>query len=239
LRTQRISILTGTVASILFIILITMPVALTYAGTPSEPHNADAMWVEPATVNYNTSNIGQKFNVTVSLNMTETIFSWQAVMYYNRTELECVAAGFTEVTTSNYCEGHTTVASGPIIDGHLYGNGSVLAAETCVDGGTIPGPHSGTLIWVEFQILSFTMPASGNATSTFDISKEYAPGGAGNTYVLGPPPSYTGINFTPYDGTYSFVPEFPLALIMPILMIATLAAVILSKKLPVKKPEMT
>jgi hypothetical protein len=156
-------------------------------------------------VTFNGANgtLGTTFNVTVSLNMTETIFSWQIVMHYNRTELKATRAGYTAGATSEYCAGHTTIAPPPVIDTGAYKNGSVLASESLEDSDTIPGPHSGTLIWVEFQIM--TVPTSGNFTSQLDISSEYAPGGAGNTFVLGPPPGYTGIDFTPYNGTYTFI----------------------------------
>jgi hypothetical protein len=192
------------IALIITILVLNSSITLA-AAQPSEPHAADAMWVEPSTVTFNGANgtLGTTFNVTVSLNMTETIFSWQMVMHYNRNQLKATNAGYTAGGTSEYCAGHTTISPAIVIDGSAYKNGSVLASESLEDSDTIPGPHSGTLIWVEFQIMS--VPTYGNLTSQLDISSEYAPGGAGNTYVLGPPPTFTGIDFTPYNGTYTFI----------------------------------
>lgn len=169
-----------------------------FAGTPSQPHNADAMWIEPYSVYFtNNATLGTKFNVTVAMNITGDVFSYSVGMHYNRTYLKATKAGFTDPPTSNYFTGHPTTLGGPIIDTSYLLNGSVLASETCSGTDYIPGPHSGTLIFVEFQIMK--IPDKGQTLSdAFNISKEYD----GDTYVTDP--NVVKKPITVYDATYGF-----------------------------------
>jgi hypothetical protein len=222
----------GAVASSLVIILIALIAAPVNAGLPSEPHKADAIWVEPSTVTLGTSDIGKMFNVTVSMNMTDTIFSYQFALYYNRTVLKGIEAGYTDVSTSNYFKGHTTSSEPPVIDTGTTGNGSVLAFETLLGTDSSPG-HAGTLCWIEFEVLHVTVPAGGNVTCTFNLAKDNVNGG--NTWWTDPSANfYTFTNA--YNGKVVIVPEFSALLILPIFLGLALVAVIFSKRLP-KKPE--
>jgi hypothetical protein len=191
-KTLRIAVLT--------IILLSNFMALkAFADVPSVPHNADAMWVEPLSVTFNTSNasVGTKFNVTVWLNMTEDVFTYQIGMLYNRTQLQCTRAGYTGTGMSMYFSGHTTSSPPPVIDTSFLGNGSVLATESCQGTDTVLGPHSGSLMWAEFQVQ--LVPTVGNLTSTFDITTKYP----FSTWVRDP--SLTKIAMTTYDAGYTFI----------------------------------
>jgi murein DD-endopeptidase MepM/ murein hydrolase activator NlpD len=169
----------------------------------TEPHNANAMWVEPATITFeNESATGRKFNITVSLNMTVDIFAYQTVLYYNRTYLKCTSAGFTAGAKSEYFAGHGSTLS-ISIDSTAYGNGSVLGYETCSSPDFIDGPHQGTLMWMEFQVVKVPLENE-SFTSKFDISTEY-PSPRQNTFVEAPNGDY--LNFTTYDGTCSINPQ--------------------------------
>jgi len=188
--------------TLVVILLMNFTVILARA-TPSQPHNADAMWVEPAALNFytNTTSVGFKFNVTVAMNFTGDTFAWQTVIYYNATQLNCTRVGATAPPSSEFMTGHSTTFSKAINPGSYPPIGdlkSVLAAETCSSPDFAPGPNSGTLFWAEFQIL--LAPGAGQTfNSKFDISTQYA---ATNTYVWDPTGnSYT---FTPSDGTYQF-----------------------------------
>jgi hypothetical protein len=220
---------------VIAILLLNMITALAMAGVASEPHVADAMWVEPSSVTFDVLNasVGQKFNVTVWLNMTEDLFSYQIAMHYNRTLLKCTQAKFTAGGTSNYFSGHATVSPTPNIDTSSAGNGSILACEACLGDDFVAGPHSESLIWAEFQIL--TVSSAGTYTSKFDISKDYLPNGAGDTWITDPS-GVIYLEFTPYDGNYSIVPEFSYLLILPIFVALTTLALAYSKKTYQKKP---
>jgi hypothetical protein len=189
------------IAFLTIILLLNFMTFIAVAGVPPEPHNADAMWVEPSSVTFDASNasVGAKFNVTVWLNMTENVFVYQIAMLYNRTQLKCARAAFTAVTTSMYMLGHGTTASGspPVIDTSFLGNGSVLASESCTGSDLIPGPHNGSLIWAEFQVL--VVPTAGNLTSNFDITTKYP------TFTWVRDPDLAKIAITTYSAAYKFV----------------------------------
>ncbi|MGD0029519.1 MAG: CARDB domain-containing protein [Candidatus Bathyarchaeia archaeon] len=179
---------------------------------PYYPHTANAMWIEPFLV-FNTAHgfVGQTFNITVWMNITENVFAYQVGLRYNRTQLECTGAGYTATATgrSQFFAGHSTQSPPPVIDGGLLGNGSVLGFESLLGSDQINGPSFASLMWVEFQIL--IVPASGNLTSTFDITSTYA---SGDTFVLDP--SLSSINITLYNANYTFIGPSGLTLsIMP------------------------
>jgi hypothetical protein len=191
--------------SLLFTIILLYSSVILVGLQSSQPHAADAMWVEPSPIVFSTTNasIGTEFNVTVCLNMTEDVFAYQIGLHYNRTQLMCNRANYTAGATSDYFKGHKTISSTPVIDGAILGNGSVLATETVYGPDFIPGPHNGSLIWAEFEILA--APAWGSLTSKLDISSEYPT----RTWVWNT--TKNNLAFTPYDGIYTFIrPPEPL-----------------------------
>jgi hypothetical protein len=201
MRTKNVRI------ELLVIILFLCSSVILVRAQSLQPHNADAMWVEPSPIVFTTSNasLGSKFNVTVWLNMTEDIFAYQVALHYNRTQLNCTRSRYTAGSTSNYFAGHAVTAPAPVIDTGSLGNGSVLASESLLGDDIIPGPHSESLIWMEFKIL--TVPASGNLTSKFDITTEYNHKPARRTWIEDP--SLNDLDFTTYDGDYTFIGPTP------------------------------
>jgi hypothetical protein len=205
-------------------ILLLYSSVIIVGAQPSEPHAADAMWAEPSSKVFTTTNasIGTTFNVTIWLNMTEDIFAYQVGLKYNRTQLLCTRAGYTAGATSVYFQGHTTSSPPPTIDSGALGNGSVLAFETVLGTDNVTGPHSGSVVWAEFSILM--VPTSGILTSKFDITSTYPK----KTWVEDPDLIF--ISIATFDGTFIVTPEFPIMLLLPIFMTLTLAAVALGKK---------
>ena len=233
---KKATAILGSIAGLLLISLIAMTARLTYADTSNQPHAADAMWVEPSSVTFDTSNatLGQKFNVTVWLNISSawTAFSYQIALHYNRTQLQCTRTGFTAGTKSQFFVGHAT-SGYTTIDTSFLGNGSILASESSLDTNQ-SGPHADSLIWAEFQIL--IVPTSGSLTSMFDISKEYKLNGDGNTWV---DTTGLGVYLDPLsvsDGNYLVIPEFSILLILPIFLVSTTLAVVFSRKTQRKTP---
>jgi len=163
-----------------------------------EPHNANAVWVEPASVGFGPANatVGTKFNVTVAMNITENVFTYGIGMKYDRTTLKASKAGFTKPPTSEYMTGHATTASGPIIDTSYLGNGTILVSESCSGMDFVPGPRNGTLIWVEFEFVKVPTPGQ---TLPFNISRYV---NQGDTTVAD---DYLNtLTFTAHDATYTF-----------------------------------
>lgn len=144
----------------------------------------DAMWIEP---NLSVNWVGLRFNVTVWLNITEDVGGCQVALLYNRTHLMCTRANYT--STGNYFEGHDLIMPKPVIDTSYLGNGSVLAYEDCWPPDFVVGPHSGTMIWAEFEVLTL-----GN--STLDLTTETS---TLNNCVIAPDGIHL-ISFTPHDG---------------------------------------
>ncbi|MGD0029334.1 MAG: hypothetical protein ABSC91_10400 [Candidatus Bathyarchaeia archaeon] len=160
-------------------------------------YDADAMWVEP---NQSIYGAGSKFNITLWLNMTENIYGWQICLLYNRTQLMCTRAGFTNGITSDYFNGHVTVSVQPVIDTGTFGNGTIMTYEGCLGQDFISGPKSASLMWAEFQVLIAT---GGNFSSKFDISTLYPDW----TWVQDT--DLNKIAITPHDGYYLFTSEPP------------------------------
>jgi hypothetical protein len=161
------------------------------------------MWIESSknVFTYANGSVGLRFNVTVWLNMSVDVLAVQVALHYNRTQLKCTQAEYTIGAIGEYFSGHTILAVGPFIDTGGLGNGSIGAVETCYlpPGDYVSGPHSGSLLWAEFEILC--VPTNGDLTSKFDISTEYQ---AGNTFVLDPT-GWNMIPLTPFDGDYLFL----------------------------------
>jgi hypothetical protein len=193
-RTLEITILI-TVLALNFMIVFAK------ADTPSESHIADSMWVEPSSNIFNTVNgsIGQEFNVTVWLNLTENIFAYQVKLLFNATQLNCTRVAYTAGGTSNYFKSHSTSSPPAVID---TVGGSVIAFETCLGNDFVAGPRNASLIWAEFAIRA--VPTSGNFTSALDISTPYP----GDTWVWDP--DLNNVNFATFNGAYKFIgPQVP------------------------------
>ena len=65
------------------------------ALTPSEPHNANAMWIEPSLIELNASEtpIGYKFNVTVWVNSSKQVKGWQIWLVYPNAYINATRCG--------------------------------------------------------------------------------------------------------------------------------------------------
>jgi hypothetical protein len=227
------SILVGSVTCALLILVLAAMTAPTYADVPNEPHNADAMWIEPSSVSLTPDKVGTTFNVTIWLNITEDVFAYQVALHYDPTQLLCIASDFTNASggPSQYFAGHSEVPSGPIADTSFLGNGSILASETLKGSDKIVGPKCASLIWAEFKVLE--APTTGNLTSKFDLTTETS---NNNNWVWAPPPPPgKALTFTPYDGTYVILPEFPYILILPAMLALTTLAIVVGKRASSKK----
>ncbi|MFX1483723.1 MAG: hypothetical protein ACFFCP_11125 [Promethearchaeota archaeon] len=139
---------------------------------PSEPHQGNALWIEPSTKLIQTA--GEKFNLTVWLNMTEECFAWQLKILFNPTHFNASRVGYTDGEKSDFFSSHEAITVTPIIS---YSQGYVIAGETLLENDT-RSPGYGSLFWIEF---------SSNSPITeglFDVSFS-EPYGA-DTFVLSP-----------------------------------------------------
>ena len=178
--------------------MLLISVSPVFSGTPSEPHNADAIWVEPHNINLTTANathiLGYKFNITIALNMssTEDIGAWQAKVYFNSSYVQALRANYTEGDKSNYFTGQSTTPLIPVIDnvaGFVF-HGEVLS------GAAIKG-KAGTLFRIEFNVTA--LPPKGE-TLNMDFNLTNA-----DTFCT------DGVTYYPtkYNGKYEFKWEPP------------------------------
>jgi hypothetical protein len=210
------------VACSLLILLLTAAIMPTYADT----HSADAMWVDPGSISVTPSMVGQRFNATIWLNMTQDIYGWQTKLFFNYTLFNCTNAGYTNGITSSYFKGHTTTAPGAAIDNT---RGTLVMYESCLGSSDfIPGPHNDSLFWVEFNIVS--VPA--NLNTDLNISREAGISSSANTWVVASD-GVTYLTFGAYDSVVS--PEFSTILLLVALMTASSGAIVASRKMSRKK----
>ena len=68
------------VTSVLLIfLLMTIPVF----AQPTQMHDANAMWVDPPSVDMQGQSVGTKFNVTIWINLDSECASWEFKLIYN------------------------------------------------------------------------------------------------------------------------------------------------------------
>ena len=221
-KALKINVKNATIA-FLGIAIILLNVFPAYADEPSETHDADAMWIEPSSIDLSGVSVGHLFNVTVAVNITSTeeVGTWQAKVLFNSTYLDAVKTGYTGVGKSNWFQDFSTMPVDPIINNVA---GFVLHGESLV-GVAQPSPGAGTLFWIEFNV---TAVSTEFLTLVFNITATYA---TEDTFI-GNDVYYT---FTPYDGV-AIIPEFSSLILVSSFMILTLVAVILSKK-NIRKPK--
>lgn len=145
----------------------------------SEPvahsHDANAIWLEPSTVNLSGAQVGSRFNITAWVNLTVQSFAWQVKIPFNSTYFSGVRAGYTAGVTSNFFAGHTTVSVNPVMDNHI---GYIMFGECLLGGSARREPGYGSLMWVEFELVE--MPPQN--CFTFNFSTPYGE----NTFILDP-----------------------------------------------------
>ena len=159
------------------------------------PPPAPAMWIEPVAVDFDTTtaHVGTKFNVTVWASAVSDVFTWQCKVMFDPTQLTAVRAAYTGGSGSQWFAGHTTVPVSFIID-----NSTVWGGETLL-GVDVVHASSGSLCWIEFQIMTAPPPdltslIDTNSPDSFLLDPDLnevtglTRGHATYTFTEGPPP---------------------------------------------------
>ena len=217
-------------ATLMISLLILMIVGYVYVlkvqaqSEPSEPHPANALWIEPSTMTIDivTVDPGYKFNVTVWLNLTVDTFTWQVKVFFNNTYLNATQTGYTALATSDWATHRTggmTVPVTPTIDNT---NGFVLHGESCMGAYYVPAETVASLIWIEFE-LKQEPPICQYLTLNFSV-----PYGS-DTFVLDSDIDTVTMD-TIGDNSIHIIPEFPSETILLILTMLTTATVIAYRK---------
>ncbi|NIO37656.1 hypothetical protein GTO27_08125 [Candidatus Bathyarchaeota archaeon] len=190
------------------------------AAEPTEPHDANALWTEPSEVEINnyTASPGDKFNVTVWLNLTDLSYVWQTQLHFNTTYFNITNHGYTAGSVSDFFEGHSTIPVSPIID---YVQGFVLYGESLIGADSREAGY-GSLMWAEFNLTE--VPDQNHLTINF--STPYG----GDTFILNP--DLETVSMGEVGGTeIPIIPEFAQLVLLFIAAIASATSVVLTKKL--------
>jgi len=160
-------------ATLLALIISTMTIAPAFAAPPLPP----AIWTMPDTLSFDTAttNIGDKFNVTVWISTLGATFTWQAKVTFDQNHIEATSADYTGVGKSLFVGAAGTIPVTPQIDNVT---GSVTHGESLI-AGSIPA-SSNSLFWIEFQIMA--VPGVGETFN--DMIDVVDPGD--NTFILDP-----------------------------------------------------
>lgn len=127
-------------------------------------YGANAMWIDPSPVGADFG-VGNRFNVTVWVNLTQSSSVWQVALRFDTAYLNAMRAGYTAGGTSEFFIGHSTVQGGPAIDnsgGYVYYCEILLANDVRSAG-------SASLCWIEFQVVSTTS----QTTLTLDPAESF------------------------------------------------------------------
>jgi hypothetical protein len=167
------------------------------------------VYLSPAT--YTVSSVGSTYTVNISVRDVENLYAWALKLYYPNDIL----------SGTNAAEGSFLKAGGvsTFFDVHNftdnYNATHGLLNVLCSRTSDVPGVSgSGTLATITFKCTSTDGP------KTLHLA---------DVNLIDPTPA--AIPFTAEDGEVTVIPEFPAALILPLLIVSTLAAITLGKRI--------
>ncbi|MFX1559316.1 MAG: hypothetical protein ACFFBL_01890 [Promethearchaeota archaeon] len=206
---------------ILMFIIFILASSLNYAAAidPNEPHQPNALWVEPSTGVVRT--VGEKFNLTIWLNITEECFAWQLKILFNSTYFTVSRVGYTDGYKSDFFSDQSTITITPIIENS---QGYVIAGETLLESNT-RSPGYGSLMWIEFSLE--TLPTVEQFGFSFSV-----PYGV-DTFVLDPYLDTIAIEHV--DGTTISIPQPQDNLVRDLIMVAVISGVLILVSIGVVK----
>jgi len=217
----------ATFTSLLVMPYLTIPYA--HAAEPSESHDADAMWVEPAIIDLTGVSVGYKFNVTVWINISGYCLGWQFQMLYDKSIVKSTAAGYTGTggLRSEFFENSGTTNLFPLpptINAYYDATRNYTLHGEAWSPMIPNNPNAtgvGSLSWVEFEVI-----APGPYSCVLDISTGYHPQ-TSKTYAL----NEDNVEIDPLDvWNTPIVPEFISWLPIAFLSLASFIAILGSKR---------
>lgn len=154
-------------------------------------------------------------NGTVTVNITvtevEDLYMWQIKVFFNKTLLSCESASY---PTDHVFAGKPLIPMTPVIE-----NTAGWVGHGCSLSGDEPGFNgNGTLCQITFKGLA-------EGVSSVAFSQPYGE----DTFLYDSLAPIEDVDMN--DGSITIIPEFPLALILPIFMVITFVAVVFTKKI--------
>jgi len=143
--------------TILVVLLLAFLAATTtsvYCLEPAEPHNANAMWIEPSIIDVSGATVGYKFNVTVWANSSLETKGWQFWLYYQNAYINATRCGYTGPggIRSEFFQGITTMPVTPSFKVNFNATHNRLDFGEAWIMGPYRSPGYGSLAWIEFEI---------------------------------------------------------------------------------------
>jgi len=189
------------------------------------------IYLDPSEIEFDIIDVsvGDRFNVTAMISNVSDLMLFQVALYYNASVINMTNAWLPTWNSSYVFYGQNDTAIGPSYT-YFDSWGCGLIGFNGSTGTTTPFTGSGMLTVFEFEIIA--APEAGNLTSPLIISYKVS----GGTYESKLRDSTAGaISFVGTDGSYIIIPEFLSLLILPMFLILTLVALVLTKKLQRKR----
>mgnify|MGYP001087337749 CR=1 FL=1 len=197
---------------VMYVILVPL-LLFSVPTTPVSASPGATLKIEPETLTVGPPIPTTPFKINVTVYNVTDLFNWQIKVFYNTTILNCTAASY---PPDHVFAGKFYLPIEPVMyQNYVLFGCTLMGAETGFDG-------DGILCQLEFKALAegksylnFSEPYGGD-TFLWDSDMVEIPDGMDN-------------------GSVTVLPEFSSLLVMPLLMIATLTAVYLAAKRPLKK----
>jgi len=208
------------IMAIIAILAMQFLVILAYASEPSQPHPANAIWIEPSTVIPPNLTPGTKFNVTVWANCSVKCGGWQIWLVYPKELINATRAGYTAGSKSEFFQNINTIPVDPSFKSHNTTHNRVEYGESWGGTGPFRDPGYGSLCWIEFEIIN---------TNTFNEELGFYgyTGTVRRTFLIdGETGAKVDLNIYPA----TIIPEYPLQMPLITLIILSLAMTFAFKK---------
>jgi subtilase family serine protease len=174
---------------------------------PMEPHDANAMWIEPSTVYLNWSYpVGYKFNVTFWANSSKETKGWQFWLIYPNAYINATRAGYTAGDKSEFFQNITTLPVSPRFKPNWNATHNRLDFGEAWLMGPYRSPGYGSLCWVEFEVIAIPPPGV-EVDIPLDIKWAYNQFEPPKTYLLYADGSRRPLDV--YNGLVRFTEQAP------------------------------
>jgi hypothetical protein len=187
-----------------------------YASEPTEPHDANAMWIEPSTIDISGVSVGYKFNVTVWANSSLQTKGWQIRLFYPKDYINATRAGYTNGSKSEFFKDINTMPLNPSFKPDYNATHNRLDYGEAWMSGPYRSPGYGSLCWIEFEVVA--LPGGDTPIQIpLDIKYAFEALSPPQTYLL-----YSDGSKTPLD-VYNavVVPELNMLAMLALLGLAT------------------
>jgi hypothetical protein len=206
-RTKMKNLKAVRILTMVLLITVALPASLAYALVPTEPHNANAIWIEPSQIQLNISQIspGYKFNVTIWANCSVPCGGWQIWFIYESAYINATGAGYTlpDGSKSEFFQNITTIPVSPSFKSHNGTHNRVEYGETWAGSGPYRSPGYGSLAWIELNVTRVPEDAQEAKTDFYGYS-----GAVRRTYLIDGTNSQK-VDLSAYGGLVKFLPAPP------------------------------